>query len=88
MTASDLVITRNGKKIPIVAFFGARGGVGKTTIARKFAEHVVKASVRPNVLIVDTDVYNRGMTVEMTSEMPFTCKTVHDYIASQNVSDV
>lgn len=85
---SDQRVTRNGRPVPVVAFFGTKGGVGKTTIARRFAEHVTLAEAAPNVLVVDVDVHNRGMTVEMTAHRPHTCKTVHDYIASKNVADV
>lgn len=86
--ASDLRVMRGGRRIPVVAFFGTKGGVGKTTIARRFAEHVTLAEAAPNVLLVDVDVHNRGMTVEMTAQTPHSCKTVHDYIASKNVADV
>ncbi|MCX5673868.1 MAG: AAA family ATPase [Planctomycetota bacterium] len=86
--AADLRIMRNGHRVPVVAFFGTKGGVGKTTIAREFAELVTGAKVAPNVLIVDVDVHNRGMTVDLTKQTPISCKTVHDYIASKNVSDV
>lgn len=84
----DTRIMRNGQRIPVVAFFGTKGGVGKTTIARRFAELVTLAEVGPNVLIINVDVHNRGMTVEMTSQVAASCKTVHDYIASKNVTDV
>jgi len=84
----DLRLTHNGARVPVVAFFGTKGGVGKTTIARRFAELVTLAPSAPNVLLVDSDVHHRGMSVEMTAHTPVTCKTVHDYIASQNTSDV
>lgn len=84
----DLRIIRNGRGVPVVAFFGTKGGVGKTTIARRFAELVTLAPSGPNVLLVDADVYHRGMTVEMTTHTPATCKTVHDYIAARNPSGV
>ncbi len=86
--AIDTRITKGGKRIPVVAFFGTKGGVGKTTIARRFAELVTLARSSPNVLLVDGDVHHRGMTVEMTSQTSFSCKTVHDYVVSQNVSDI
>ena len=38
--AESHVISREGREIPVIAFFGAKGGVGKTTIARLFAELV------------------------------------------------
>lgn len=84
----DTRITKNGRRIPVVAFFGTKGGVGKTTISRRFAELVTMADSAPNVLLVDGDVYHRGMTVEMTSHTPASCKNVHDYIAAQNSGGV
>jgi cellulose biosynthesis protein BcsQ len=74
--------------VPVLAFFGTKGGVGKTTIARRFAELVTLAPSSPNVLLVDSDVHHRGMTVEMTSHTPVSCKTVHDYIAGKRADDV
>jgi cellulose biosynthesis protein BcsQ len=86
--SQDVRITNKGNRVPVVAFFGTKGGVGKTTIARRFAELVTLAAGGPNVLLLDADVYHRGMTVEITTNTPATCKTVHDYVASQNTSDV
>jgi len=85
---NDTRIVRHGSPIPVVAFFGAKGGVGKTTISRRFAELITLAQSAPNVLLLDFDVYQPGMTVTMTGQMPISCKSVHDYIASQNTSDV
>lgn|ERR1039458_84670 len=79
---------RDSLGVPVVAFFGTKGGVGKTTIARRFAELVTLAPSSPNVLLVDSDVHHRGMTVEMTSSTPVSCKTVHDYIAAKRADDV
>src|SRR5258708_4508276 len=84
----DIRITRHGQRVPVVAFFGTKGGVGKTTIARRFAELVTLAPSSPNVLLVDSDVHHRGMTVEMTSRTPVSCKTVHDYVAAKRADDV
>jgi MinD-like ATPase involved in chromosome partitioning or flagellar assembly len=79
---------RGGRRIPVVAFFGTKGGVGKTTISRRFAELVTRARSAPRVLLIDCDVYSRGMTALISTESPITCKTVHDYVASQNYSEV
>lgn len=80
----DARITKDGRRVPVVAFFGTKGGVGKTTISRRFAELITMADLAPNVLLVDGDVHHRGLTVEMTAETPASCKNVHDYIAAQN----
>jgi cellulose biosynthesis protein BcsQ len=84
----DTRIVKNGNPIPVVAFFGTKGGVGKTTIARRFAELITLAKSSPNVLLVDSDVHHRGMTVEMAAQTSLPRQTVHDYIAGQNTSDV
>src|ERR1044071_7304805 len=84
----DTRVTNNGRGIPVVAFFGTKGGVGKTTISKRFAELMTLADSAPNVLLVDGDVHHRGMTVEMKTQTHVACKTVHDYIVSKNVDDV
>lgn len=86
--AIDTRITNNGRRIPVVAFFGTKGGVGKTTISKRFAELVTLADSAPNVLLVDGDVHHRGMTVEMKTQTHVACNTVHDYIVSKNVDNV
>ncbi len=86
--AIDTRVTNNGRRIPVVAFFGTKGGVGKTTISKRFAELMTLADSAPNVLLVDGDVHHRGMTVEMKTQTHVACKTVHDYIVSKNVDDV
>lgn len=75
------------KKAPIIAFFGTKGGVGKTTITNKFADLVAMAKERPKVLIIDFDVDARGTTVLRTRGKSFSCKTMHEYIANR-YSDV
>ncbi len=84
----DTRIMKNGVQIPVVAFFGTKGGVGKTTISRRFAEMITLADTGPNVLLVDGDVHHRGMTVEMKSHTHVACNTVHDYIVSKNTDQV
>src|SRR5205085_12358403 len=88
--AESHVISREGREIPVIAFFGAKGGVGKTTIARLFAELVISASDQsgrhPNVLIIDFDVDHRGLTVSMASDIIYNCPTVHEQIATNNAT--
>lgn len=86
--AIDTRITNNGRRIPVVAFFGTKGGVGKTTISKRFAELMTLADSAPNVLLVDGDVHHRGMTVEMKTQTHVACNTLHDYIVSKNVDNV
>lgn len=70
--------------VPIIAFFGAKGGVGKTTITNKFADLVASAGGNSKVLIIDFDVSARGTTIFRTKGNPFHCKTLHDYIATRS----
>lgn len=71
------------RKVPIVAFFGTRGGVGKTTITNKFADLVVVAETAPRVLLIDLDVSARGTTVLRISG-PINCRTIHDYVRTRS----
>jgi len=79
----SLRIMRNGQRVPVVAFFGTKGGVGKTTIAKRFAELVASSPAQPNVLAMDLDVDHRGLTVTLGGRLPMDCMTVHDYIAGK-----
>ncbi len=78
----------HGCAVPIVAFYSVQGGVGKSTLARKFAELVTVAQERdghkPNVLLVDLDVDSQGMTFRLTQGSSTGTKTVHEVIAEQN----
>jgi cellulose biosynthesis protein BcsQ len=69
--------------IPIMVFFGTKGGVGKTTITSKFAEFVSYGKGNPNVLMIDLDVDHRGLTVLWTKGAGFSGKTIHDYMLEQ-----
>lgn len=69
--------------VPIIAFFGTRGGVGKTTITSRFSEFVSYGPNNPNVLMIDFDVDHRGLTVLWTRGRAFTCQTIHDYMTQQ-----
>jgi cellulose biosynthesis protein BcsQ len=84
--AEGLVV--RGRHIPVVAFYSAQGGVGKSTLAREFAELVTVApgrdGHRPNVLLVDLDVGAQGLTIRLTQGMHVGTKTVHEIIAEQN----
>jgi len=87
-------IRNRGQQVPVVAFYSVQGGVGKTTLARKFAELVTVAPGRdgrkPNVLLVDLDVEAQGLTFRLTQGLGMTRNflTVHDVMAQQNVSAV
>jgi cellulose biosynthesis protein BcsQ len=88
MTDIDTDIFHKGKQVPVVAFMGTKGGTGKTTIARTFVELVAQAPSQPNVLLVDADVFHRGMTSDISKDTPVTCKSLHDYISKKDPSGV
>jgi cellulose biosynthesis protein BcsQ len=81
-----------GRPVPVVAFYSASGGVGKSTLARKFAELATAAagqgSARPNVLLVDLDVESHGLTYRLTQGLHANIPTVHEMLAQRNVSIV
>ena len=88
-TTSTAIVNR-GQEVPVVAFYSVQGGVGKTTLARKFAELVTLApgreGRRPNVLLIDLDVEAMGLTFRMTKGIRQTVRTVHDVFAERNVA--
>ena len=79
-------ITVDGRSVPVIAFFGTKGGVGKTTLIDKFALMVSRAESCPNVLLVDFDVHHRGLTVLRTRDDFGSCTTIHEYMASPDLS--
>ena len=74
---------------PIVAFYSVSGGVGKTTLAKKFAELITIApgteGRNPNVLLVDLDIDSQGLTYRLRPRTPLGLATVHQMIAQRNV---
>ncbi len=80
-------VTVTDRTIPIIAFFGTKGGVGKTTIMDAFATLVSRAASCPAVLLVDFDVHHRGLTVLRTKDrLGGAVKTIHEYLADDNLS--
>lgn len=82
------LITYKGNPVPVVAFYSIQGGVGKTTLARKFAELITRASGerqrRPSVLIVDLDVEAQGLSYRLGQNDLVRSGTIHEAIASRN----
>jgi len=79
-------IINHGQQVPVVAFYSVQGGVGKSTLARKFAELVTVADQKPNVLLVDLDVEAQGLTFRLARGLRQNFRTVHEIIAERNVS--
>jgi len=88
--ASTERIRHQGQPIPVVAFYSVQGGVGKSTLARKFAELVTVAPGRegqkPNVLLIDLDVEAQGLTFRLAKGLRQNFRTVHEVIAERSVT--
>lgn len=78
-------ITKKNLYIPIIAFFGTKGGVGKTTVVDKFSSLVSRSEENPNILMVDFDVHHRGLTVLRTRDRFARCRTVHEYLVDDQL---
>jgi MinD-like ATPase involved in chromosome partitioning or flagellar assembly len=82
-------IKNQGQQIPIVAFYSVQGGVGKSTLARKFAELVTVApglaGRKPNVLLIDLDMDSQGITFRLAQGLRENFRTVHEIIAERNI---
>lgn len=70
--------------VPLIAFFGTKGGVGKTTIVNKVSSLIARAQSRPNILMVDFDIHHRGLTVLRTGDN-FKCPTIHEYLYDETL---
>lgn len=83
-------IRNKGQQVPVVAFYSVQGGVGKSTLARKFAELVTVAPGRegrkPNVLLVDLDVDSAGLTFRLAQGLRQNIRTVHEIMAERSVT--
>ncbi len=80
-------INIDNRPIPIIAFFGTKGGVGKTTVMDKFATLVSSSAACPNVLLVDFDVHHRGLTVLRTKDHTGSgVTTIHEYLSNEHLS--
>ncbi len=73
-------------KVPIIAFFGCKGGVGKTTLSNIMADLVAVAPSGPNVLVIDMDHTVRS-TTEQRTYYRFTCRTIHGYVKMDSIKD-
>ncbi len=74
----------DNRPVPLIAFFGTKGGVGKTTIVDKVSGLIARASVKPNILMVDFDIHHRGLTILRTGDN-FNCPTIHEYLYDENL---
>lgn len=83
-------IIYQGRRVPVVVFYSVSGGVGKTTLARKFAELVTIApglgEHRPNVLLIDLDAGARGLTYRLVRQgLSKNVRTVHEVMKQRDI---
>ncbi|MEW6606664.1 MAG: AAA family ATPase [bacterium] len=71
--------------IPIIAFHGFHGGSGTTTIMEHFADLISQGKEKHNILMIDLDVFIRGLTENKMSRciVAEPCKTIHEYMSKQ-----
>jgi cellulose biosynthesis protein BcsQ len=84
-------IEMEGLPVPIIAFFGTRGGVGKSTISQYTAELILSApgynGKPPNVLLIDMDVNSKQLTQHYIEQhvVP-SCPTIHELVRLNDAS--
>lgn len=74
--------------IPIIAFHGLHGGSGTTTIMEHFANLISQGKEKPNILMIDLDVFIRGLSENKMGRclVPWSCKTIHEYMSKQETT--
>jgi cellulose biosynthesis protein BcsQ len=83
-------IDRPGRQRPLFAVVGP-SGVGKTSLSLRIAQLITRAVFAPNVLLIDVDIYNRGLTaqLEQVPEIQNRCWQsvyLHDVIVGKNIT--
>ncbi len=85
-------IVRNNRQVPVISFFGTRGGVGKSTIAQYVAELLLSAPGTdgngPSVLLVDLDVHHRQLTRQYMESTFANSPTFNDLVSLDDPSKV
>ena len=82
-----------GRPVPILAFFGTRGGVGKSTISQYIAELLLSApgynGKHPNILLIDMDVNARQLTLNFVEQrVVASCPTIHELVRLNDADKV
>ncbi|MHC4474285.1 MAG: hypothetical protein ACYTEL_01485 [Planctomycetota bacterium] len=86
-------IELNGRPVPVIAFFGTRGGVGKSTISSYMAELILAAPGYnrnpPNVLLIDMDVNARQLSMQYVEQhVVSACPTIHELVRLNEASQI
>jgi len=70
-------ILRDGRRVPVFTVIGP-GGTGKSTLAMRMAQMITRAEGGPNVLLVDADLFSRGITASLETRVEVSCGSLHD----------
>ena len=70
-------ILRDGRRVPVFTVIGP-GGTGKSTLAMRMAQMITRAEGGPNVLLVDADLFSRGITASLETRFEVSCGSLHD----------
>lgn len=88
MVANVPKLNLAGGLMPLTIGVVGPRGTGKSTLAKKIARMITRSEDSPNVLLVDADIFGRGLTalIEASGEIPHLhdCKHLHDVIVGKN----
>jgi hypothetical protein len=72
-----------GRTRPLVITIIGPHGTGKSTLARKAARIITRCNHGPNVLLVDGDIFGRGLTAQIEEVTEVKCRHVYDAIVGE-----
>lgn len=79
ITLNERAEAYDGRVRPLITVVGP-SGVGKSLLARKIARIITRAEQSPKVLLVDADIFSRGLTARLENGAELKCKYLHDAI--------
>lgn len=72
-------VTVKGLAVPVIVLCGP-SGVGKSLLALKIAQILLRGESAPNVLLIDGDMHSCGLTLEIEGVANIRCGHLHDVI--------
>lgn len=72
--------------LPLTIGLVGPSGTGKSTLAKKIARMITRSEHSPNVLLVDADIFGRGLTAQIEGSDEFQGKHLHDVIVGKNTT--